>query len=454
MNLVRAVAVVLWIVTFATPTAGAIDFDDTFVDATLRVDLYLVGNAEAERVVLDRLIHYPGWAGPVHGAVDPGVSGRFVARLVAPDGGATLYRYGFDSLFGEYQTTDPARSGTWRVFHESVLLPYPRRTVRLIVSHTAPDGADQVLLDTVIDPGTDGIVAGRPRPGVRVIEHHVVGPPSTTLDIAIIGEGYTVDDIALFRADLARFGDLLLSQQPYADARDRISVRGVLLPSDEPGCDEPTRGIWRDTALGASFNTLGSPRYLLTESNRDLRDIAANAPYDALIIMINHERYGGGGIFNRYCSFTAHGPFAGYLMLHEFGHSFGGLADEYYTSSTSYTDFYPAGFEPVEPNISATADRAAIKWADLISPETPMPTPWGKAQFDRADIGYQEVRRSLDRAIARAAKSGTMQIVRDLLTRTAEAHAADRVNAVDRFMADSGLLGTVGAFEGAGYVSQ
>jgi hypothetical protein len=170
--------------------------------------------------------------------------------------------------------------------------------------------------------------------------------------------------------------------------------------------------------------------------------------------MINHDRYGGGGIFNRYCSFTAHGPFAGYLMLHEFGHSFGGLADEYYTSSTAYTDFYPTGFEPVEPNISATADRASIKWADLVSPETPMPTPWDKTSYDRTDLAYQEVRRSLDEAIANAAKSGAMQVVRELLARTAAAHAADRVEAVDTFMADSGLLGIVGAFEGAGYVSQ
>ena len=454
MNLIRAAATTVSIVALAIPTAGAIDFEDTFVDATLRIDLYLLGDAETERVVLDRLIRYSGWAGPVHGEIDDNRSGRFVARLVEPDTGTVLYRYGFDSLFGEYRTTAPAHDGTWRVFHESVLLPWPRKETRLTIGSVGSDGTETVLLDTRVDPDADDIVDGRPRPGVEVIDDHVAGPPSSTLDIAVVGEGYTDQDAGLFRTDLRRFADLLLSQQPYADLRDRISVRGLFLPSEEPGCDEPTRGTWRETAIGASFNTLDSPRYLLTESNRDLRDIAANAPYDALIVMVNHDRYGGGGIFNRYCSFTAHGPFAGYLMLHEFGHSFGGLADEYYTSSTSYTDFYPTGFDPVEPNISATADRDAIKWADLVSPETPMPTPWDKTRFDRTDLEYQEVRRSIDQAIARAARTDTMQIVRDLLARTAEAHAIARVESVDRFMDDSGMIGTVGAFEGAGYVSE
>ncbi len=425
-----------------------------FENATLRVDFYQYGDAEGEHIALDRLVKQGMWAGPIDRLLDPHPYGGYIARVIDPRSGEPIFQMGFDSLFGEYRTTDPAARGEARVFNETILLPYPKEPIRLTVSRAANRDEEIVLFEMEIDPDSVGIAVEPARVGVTVVDAQIAGDPHSTLDIAIIGEGYTAKQIDLFRADVKRFADLMLSEEPYSSRNDVISIRGVVLPSLDEGCDQPTRGIWRSTALNASFNALGSPRYLLTESNRDLRDIAANVPYDTLVIMVNHDRYGGGGIYNRFCTFTAHGDFSPYLLLHEFGHSFGGLADEYYTSSTAYNEFYPEGTEPVSPNISAATDPKSMKWADLVTADTPIPTPWDKNDFDTADLAYQAERREIDSALAAANRTAAFQFELDALDEAARNHAADRVAAVDAFMDSSGSLGTVGAFEGAGYVSE
>ncbi len=454
MKLYRIVRLIACLVVLPAAVSSAGTFDLDFEDATLRVDFYQYGDAETEHIAIDRLIRQGPWAGPVDILIDPQQYGRYVARITDAESGETLVELDFDSLFGEYRTTEKATQGAVRVYHETVLLPFPRQPVRLSLSRRTLQGEETVLTEMEIDPDSVAIAEEAPRAGATVVEEHIAGEPATSLDIAIIGEGYTIDQIDVFRADLARFTELLLTQDPYAGRRAQISVRGVVLPSTDEGCDQPTRGIWRSTAVGASFNALGSPRYLLTEANRDLRDIAANVPYDTLVIMVNQNRYGGGGIYNRFCVFTAHGPFAGYLFLHEFGHSFGGLADEYYTSSTAYNDFYPEGVEPIQPNITAATDREDLKWADLVAPETPIPTPWDKARFDAADLAYQQERREIDQAIAWAARADVFSFELDALGEAAENHALRRVAAVDEAMISSGLMNVIGAFEGAGYVSE
>jgi len=142
----------------------------------------------------------------------------------------------------------------------------------------------------------------------------------------------------------------------------------VYKPSEDSGVDEPGANIYRNTVMNCTFNSLGSDRYLLTEDNKAVRDLAAFVPYDALYIMVNHSRYGGGGIYNLYCTFTTGNQYKDFLFIHEFGHSFAGLADEYYTSSTAYNDFYPRGVEPVELNITALTDPQNVKWKNHLTP--------------------------------------------------------------------------------------
>ena len=247
---------------------------------------------------------------------------------------------------------------------------------------------------------------------------------------------------------------MLLAQEPYRSLADRFNVRGVLAVSQDRGCDEPTRGRFARTPFGCTFNSLGSERYLLTEDNRALRDAAAAVPYDALYVMVNSDRYGGGGIYNAFCTFTSDNQWSAYVFLHEFGHHFAGLADEYYTSQIAYSDFYPRDREPLEPNITRLADPEQFKWRDLVEPGIAVPTPWEKAGYDALDVAYQERRAALNEqigALMRAAgdpdEVARLQAAVETLSRTHQAEA-------DSYLAASRFAGLVGAYEGAGYSSE
>jgi hypothetical protein len=217
--------------------------------------------------------------------------------------------------------------------------------------------------------------------------------------------------------------------------------------------DEPRAGIDKNTAVNASFNSLGSARYLLTEDNKSLRDIAGHAPYDALYIMVNSSRYGGGGIYNFYCVYTSDNSDSDYLMVHEFGHSFFGLADEYYTSSTAYNDFYPPGFEPHEPNITALLDPENVKWKHLLSEGIDLPTPWGKEGHDSLDNEWQRQRTLLNDAITSLKKAKASQAEIAALIEKYNQEKIQRYQEVEDLLEKGPLVGKVGAFEGAGYAS-
>jgi hypothetical protein len=379
--------------------------------------------------------------------------GGYRVQAHDPESGALLYSKGFDSYFGEYRTTAAATAGTMKTYHESVLLPFPKKPLRVTLTAHRRDGTSIQLMEMTVDPTSVEIATEPPAEDALVVETHISGTPHKVLDIAILGEGYTRVEAGTFRTDLERATEVLLGHAPFAAHRSQISIRGVMVPSAASGCDEPTRGGFRSTALGATFNSLGSERYMLTEDNRAVRDIAANVPYDALVIMVNHDRYGGGGIYNLFCTFTAHSDWADYLLLHEFGHSFAGLGDEYYSSSVAYNDFYPRGREPEEANITALLDPENLKWRDLVAAGTELPTPWEKEAYDREDTAYQEERKLLNQAIAEASTAdASVEKIAELEANEAR-HAAIHAQWAQEYLARSRWAGTIGAFEGAGYSS-
>ena len=432
--------------------AGEGGFEAVFFDRTLRVDLYHGGHATEEVFSVDRLILERPWAGPRgRGLVDSRPLGRYLARLVDPASGVTVWARPWDSYFGEYRTTAPAARGVRRTFHESVRLPLPRRPMELQVE-VRERGASRILLVAPIDPEDVFVVREEARPAV-VVESQPCSPAARCVDFAVVGEGYSAAEEAVFRTDLARFTAVLLSQEPIAALRARLAVRGVLIPSADSGCDEPSRGVWRRTAVGASFDALGSERYLLIEDHRALRDAAAAVPYDLIIVMVNHARYGGGGIFNFYSTFTARNQWSEYVFLHELGHAFAGLADEYYTSSVAYTELYPPGVEPAEPNITALLDPATLKWRALVTPSTPLPTPWEKKGFESLDRAFQVRREELNRRIAEAMRAHAPQATVAQLIDEGERLSVEHARAVDAYLAGSAGRGIVGAFEGAGYAA-
>jgi hypothetical protein len=428
-------------------------FDARFEDATLRIDYTHTGDADTEFVALDQLWKQGTWAGSRTRLVDELDLGRYYAKLYDAATGELVWSRGFDSYFGEWQTTGPAGEGVLRTYHESALVPFPKVAMEFALE-ARREGELQEIYRVAIDP-QDYMIREDPAPaGIVVVEGYRGGDPHGSVDIAIVGDGYTADQVAKFEADVKRFAKTLIGHEPYASYRHMINVVGVLLPSEESGCDEPSRGVHRRTAVGSTFDSLGSERYLLTEDNRAMRDIAQAVPYDVLYIMVNHERYGGGGIYNLFCTFTSDNQWSEYVFLHEFGHSFSGLADEYYTSNVAYDGFYPEGYEPVERNITALEDPDALKWADLMTGDTELPTPWNKPAYDAMDQAYQAERGSINARIGDLMRSGADEAAIAELKEKGEKLSWEHQQTVDAWFAANGAMGKVGAFEGAGYMSE
>jgi hypothetical protein len=453
----RAIVIAL-VLAFSGPGARAAEppasFDRFFVDRTMRVDLVHVGTAAEELFTLDRVLAEGIWAGSRANLLDEAGTGTYLVKLYDLSTGTLLFSRGYDSYFGEYRTTAAAGKGVRRAYHESVLAPFPRAKVRLVIERRQRDRSLRPLFEVEIDPAAHTIVREPLASGVIVVEALHCGDPHACVDLAVIGEGYTAAEEGKFRRDLARITEVLFAQQPFARHRARFNVRGILKPSQESGCDEPSRGLYRNTAVGASFDSLGSERYVLTEDNRALRDVAAQAPYDALTIMINNPRYGGGGIYNLFCTFTSDNQWTSYVAVHELGHAFAGLGDEYYTSSVAYNEFYPAGVEPTEANLTALLDPATLKWKDLVTPGTPLPTPWEKAEYDAMDLAYQAVREEKNTRIATAMRAGAPAAEVEKLKGEAEDLSLAHARKIDAFLAASASAGRVGAFEGAGYAAK
>lgn len=363
-------------------------YDDLFTPAALRVDLFHTGGLGEESFSLDRVIHEPLWPGRRNAFEDPTGYGLYRFRVIDAESGRLLFSQGFASLFGEWLTTSEAQQRR-RTMHESVRFPFPRaEQIRVAVDKRNRQGEMDEIYSVTVEPAHHSVSWER-RYDFPVVDIEVNGTPAETTDIVILGDGYTAEEMGKFRADARRFAESLFDYAPYRENRSRISIRAIEAVSRESGTDEPRKGSWRDTILGCTFNTFDSARYLTTEENEAMREIAALAPYDTIYIMVNTARYGGGGIFNLWSVFAADTEYAEYVYIHEFGHSFGGLGDEYYSpGATSYDDdmFYPPGVEPWEPNITALLDPANVPWADLIAEGTPIPTPATEEYADRIGV--------------------------------------------------------------------
>src|SRR6185295_3286942 len=196
-------------------------------------------------------------------------------------------------------------------------------------------------------------------------------------------------------ADAKRLMEILFTQSPFAEHRADFNVWGLCPPAAESGISRPSTGIHRRSPVGASYDTFGSERYVLTYDNKAFRDVAQFAPYEFVEILVNGKTYGGGSIFNLYSTVAADSLWAPYVFVHEFGHHFAGLADEYYTSDVAYEAAGAERVEPWEPNATALHDPKSVKWKDLVSPGTPVPTPWNKEAYEAYARDIQKKRRQI-----------------------------------------------------------
>jgi len=433
---------------------GEARYDEYFTDTTMRVDYHHIWNGKEELISLDRVLEEGEWGGSRTVLRDPFSYGRYRVKVLDKSGKKLLYSRGFDSYFGEYITTEKALSGTAKTFHESALFPYPKNKVVFSIEKITPGKEPLEVFHTILDPSAVSVLREKPAPDIRVIRVHNTGPAAIRLDLAIVAEGYTASEAEKVKKDLEKVKKISFSQEPYHSMRDKINIWGVFKPSVGSGPDEPRVGKFRNTAMETTFNSMGSPRYLLTEANRKVRDITSAAPCDAALIMVNSSRYGGGGIYNSFCTFTIDNEQAGYLILHEFGHSFVGLADEYYSSATAYNEFYPRGIEPAEPNITALLDPANLKWKHLMKKGVPVPTTWNKQEFDRMNVAFGKKRKAINLKIERLSTTGAPAAEIKRAKREIELLMLAKEKENLEFFKKTGRIGVVGVYEGAGYSSE
>jgi len=435
--------------------AQNINFNDYFIDKTMRIDYYHIGDDSKEFVTMDHVYQYGIWAGSLKNLVDNFNNGAYYYKIYDAESGRLIFSKGFDSYFKEYQTSDEAAKGIKRTYHESAIIPYPKNKIKFVLEKRDKDNDLNEVFTTEIDPNDLYIIKAAVKDNnVKVYKSHFSGDPHTKVDIVILGDGYSAKEKNKFEKDLKHFTTVFLNHEPYKSLQNKFNIYGVLKASEESGIDEPGAGIYKNNILGTTFYSLGSERYVLTENNKTVRDLAAQVPYDAIYIMCNSERYGGGGIYNFYCTFVSDNQFSDYIFLHEFGHSFGGLADEYYTSDVAYNEFYPKGVEPVEPNITRLLDEDRLKWKDLITPGVEIPTPWEKEDFDKMDLAWQKERREMNSHIAELKRNHASG--KEITKEQNEYNSKDKFHSdeIDKYIRGSKYWNKVGAFEGAGYSAE
>jgi hypothetical protein len=399
---------------------------------TWRVDYFHTGGLGAEIFALDRVVVEPlAWPGNPAGAIGPD-AGVYRYTLSELASGKTLFSRGFGSIFGEWESTGEA-SKAYRTFHESLRFPAPAGKVRVVVEKRKDAGWREVWrLD--VDPADIFIdTAVPPRQQAIALERH--GDPRDKLDLLLLGDGYTASECKRrFPADARRLLAALFRHQPFARRRDDVNVWGICPPAPASGVSRPSTGKHVASPLGTSYDAFGSERYLLSFDNRAVRAVASWAPYEHVAILANEETYGGGGIYNLYATVAARNDWAEYVFVHELAHHLAGLADEYYTSPVAY-EAPSKVTEPWEPNV--TADGKHPKWADLVTPGTPLPTPWPKEEYEAREREFQERRKQL-----RAARRPEAEM--SALFREEQAFATALLGKAEH-------AGEVGAFQGANY---
>jgi len=367
------------------------NYNQCFTGQTMRVDYFHTGTATEEHFSLDRILNDGAWAGSETVLLDELNRGLYFFKITDTLTNTLLYSRGFASVFGEWQSIgDPA----WGTFHESIRFPWPKLPVKLTIEKRDANNNFVAIWSTVIDPKSRIVnpsVLKSPYKSFPYIEN---GKAANHVDIVILGDGYTAAEMNKFHKDVATLTDELFAVEPYKSRKADFNVVAVEPPSVTSGVNKPHPGVFSRTPLSMSYGAFDSERYALSYDNRTIRDVAASVPYDYMFILINERTYGGGGIFNLYSTVAADNKFSPYIFVHEFGHSFAALADEYYTSDVAY-QAPVITVEPWEPNVTALLDPANIKWKALVKPGTPIPTPWTKAEYDKFSFDIQKERRAM-----------------------------------------------------------
>ncbi len=358
-------------------------FEYYFSNKTLRIDYFHSGNNLNEDYSFDEAKLEPYWGGSHVNLIDTFYYGAYYFKVIDLASDSLIYSRGYSTLFREWQTTEEAKN-IRKSFSESVIMPVPKKKADIIFLSRNRLGEYEKKFVYHYDPQNYFISPERhlEYPSFEIM---INGDPAKKVDIVILPEGYTEAEMGRFINDCGKFANDLFTFSPYDRYRDRFNIRGVLAPSIQSGSDIPPDSIWEKTMLNTTFYTFDSERYCMTSDNKTVRDLAANAPYDQIYILINSDKYGGGAIYNYYSVSVNSNLHAAKIFIHEFGHGFVGLGDEYYTSDVAYSDFYPTDVEPWEANLTTLVDFDK-KWKNLLDKGTPIPTPSEKKYIGKTGV--------------------------------------------------------------------
>ena len=353
--------------------AQNINFDQYFQDeGSLRMDVFQCGNSDSSHYVFERFVIGPYFGGSKVNLVDPFNFGTNRVKVIDAQTNMLIYSRGYNTLFQEWQTTDEARVME-RCYEESVSVPLPRNEAYIILEIRNFDGEFEEIFSKLYEPN-EMFNTTEQRYVFPVEDIMVNGSPESKVDIVILPEGYTADEMPQFLQHCQNLANVFAQAEPFASHINDFNFRAVLAPSEESGVDIPASHIWKRTILNSHFYTFYIDRYCTTRNYFSVKDVAANAPYDQIYILVNSNQYGGGGFYNFYSMSTAGNMSSSDVIVHEFGHAFAGLADEYEEPDNPLALLYNLNVEPWEPNITTLVDFES-KWADLVVPGTPIPTP-------------------------------------------------------------------------------
>ena len=385
----KSLIIILSTILFLTglKVKGQITYDKYFSDNQLRIDYYLFGNSDTVSYALDKLVKEPKWGGPRTHLIDNSGYGKYFIEVSLPDSDVILYSHSYCLLFGEWQTTDEATKIN-KGFHESVVIPFPKEQVEVTfyAKNNRLELIDQMKI--LVDP-EDYFIKTAPKLPYEIFDVYGDYPVEKAVDIVLLPDGYTEQEMEKFEKDCEFFVKSLFSYAPYNRYKDCFNIRAILVPSLDSDITMPGDKLYRNTALSCSFWTFDSERYCMTYDNETMKTLAGQVPYDQIYILANTKKYGGGGIFNSYCVSTTGNSYSSDVIIHEFGHGFAGLADEY---AYDGTENYNIEVEPWEPNITTLVNFDS-KWKDMIGKKTPVPTPAEKKYEKTVGVyegaGYQ-----------------------------------------------------------------
>jgi hypothetical protein len=367
----------------ASHPADAQSFESWFEEGSMRVDLVFSGTGNEGSYALSGIKREPFYSGSKNILIDPFNYGDHLLQVKDAGSGQLLYSQTYCTLFKEWQTTSEADS-VRRAFSHVIRFPWPKAPVLVEILDREKEGAFKLGWTGTIDPGSYYSDPLNPL-HFETVDLEINGRTEDKVDLLFLAEGYTKREMKKYIQDVRRSAEYIFSEEPFKSNRKSFNIRAVKSVSKDSGTDIPGQGIWKNTVMNSNFYTFGIERYMTTLDYRSVCDVASNAPYDQIYILVNTPKYGGGGMYNMYAISAADNEESRAVVVHEFGHAFAGLGDEYYNSKVAYNDFFNLKVEPWNPNLTTLVEFDS-KWGDLIPEGTPIPTPPEGQYMDQVGV--------------------------------------------------------------------